>query len=105
MKKCIKVPKNEPASEENPNGMTAQQINNEEEKFYKNKFQRGAMMFEDYNYDQFNKYILLNENQEYEDTARIAAEAMNKMNAEMDPEEAQKQKDDAAKLRKVASRE
>jgi len=45
-------------------------------------------MFEDYNYDQFNKYILLNENQEYEDTARIAAEAMNKMNAEMDPEEA-----------------
>ena len=30
-----------------------------------NKFQRGAMMFEDFNYNQFNKYILLDENQEY----------------------------------------
>ena len=32
-------------------------------------------MFEDYNYDQFNKYILLNENLEYEDTTRQAEDA------------------------------
>jgi len=34
-----------------------------------NKFARGAMMFEDYNYNMFNKYVLVNPNKEYTDTS------------------------------------
>jgi len=32
-----------------------------------NKFARGAMHFEDYNYNMFNKYVLVNPNKEYSD--------------------------------------
>ena len=61
LKKCIKVRKLEYGTD-SKEGLTAQQIMQRLKEYEHNKFQRGAMMFEDFNYNQFNKYILLDEN-------------------------------------------
>lgn len=76
LKKCIKVRK--PAA---PLDAAAKEgiaiIKQKLSEYEGDKFKRGAMMFEDFNYNQFNKYILLDENQEYyeEDDASADVEA------------------------------
>jgi hypothetical protein len=67
LKKCIKVRKFEEITGEAnaQGGLTRVQILQKYKDYEANKFQRGAMMFEDFNYHQFNKYILLAENQEF----------------------------------------
>lgn len=66
LKKCIKVRKYDEIIDGNTkDGLTKVQILQKYKDYEMNKFQRGAMMFEDFNYHQFNKYILLAENQEF----------------------------------------
>jgi len=61
LKNCIKVPKLYEKTLDNPDDSDAlapadydQQI----QKYKKEAFKRGVMMFDDYNYDQYNKFIL-----------------------------------------------
>lgn len=59
LKNCIKVPKREIRSEAFPDGITVQAFMKEMEIYKKIAFKRGSMLFEDFNYEQFNKYIIL----------------------------------------------
>jgi hypothetical protein len=57
LKKCIKVPKIEPTTDSQ-----AKRARVAVERQRIEPFKRGAMAFEDYNYEQYNKYILIDPN-------------------------------------------
>jgi hypothetical protein len=60
LKKCVRVPKLELKDDAmHPDGLTFNDFNRETAMQFTKPFQRGAMSFDDYNYDQFNKYILV----------------------------------------------
>ena len=68
LKKCIKVRKFDPDDHEGADEDDIEMLEYEQkEEQKKNNFKRGAMMFEDYNYNMFNKYVLVNPNKEYEE--------------------------------------
>ena len=61
LKTCVKVPKVEPVAEFESNYRDKKAWEQDQyHRQYNNFFQRGAMMFEDYNYQMFNDYILVN---------------------------------------------
>jgi hypothetical protein len=70
LKKCVKVPKIEvapmtPGSNFSRSNLTYAALEKQRQSLdhqHKNAFQRGAMNFEDYNYDQFNRFILVDVN-------------------------------------------
>ena len=59
LKNCIKVPKVLLLSPTEPQGVSAIEYNKILERQKIEAFKRGVMMFEDYNYDMYNKYILV----------------------------------------------
>ena len=66
LKKCIKVKKFDPDNHEEADDEEIERLAYELKEGNKiNKFARGAMHFEDYNYNQINKYVLVNPNKEY----------------------------------------
>ena len=64
LKKCIKVPKVQIRAlyDEPTVGVTVKEAKVLIDRQYKNVFKRGVMNFEDYNYDCYNKYILIDPN-------------------------------------------
>ena len=64
LKKCVRVPKLELKNDLSPDGLTWNEYNRETARQFTKPFQRGAMSFDDYNYDQFNKYILIDPNRD-----------------------------------------
>lgn len=77
LKECIKIPKIEDGeifSVYNTNAKyTPQEIARMEKDQQVRAFQRGAMNFEDYNYDQYNQYILVDPNKEIESSTKSQA--------------------------------
>ena len=64
LKKCVKVPKLEMKNDAQPEGLPYLEYMKETSRQMVKPFQRGAMQFDDYNYDQFNKYILVDPNRD-----------------------------------------
>lgn len=71
LKKCIKVPKlYKKVDKYDYLGLSEKEYNYQMALQKKQAFKRGVMMFEDYNYDQFNKFILVDpENAESDNDA------------------------------------
>lgn len=59
LKKCIKVKKYYMQGKDNESGLSAQAYKEKIAKQNEEAFQRGAMQFEDFNYENFNKYIFI----------------------------------------------
>ena len=62
LKKCVRVPKIETKAGGNYEGLTEEEHRKAKEAFAREAFKRGSMNFEDYNYRQSNKYILVDSN-------------------------------------------
>jgi hypothetical protein len=61
LKNCIKVPKLYERTEDNiddEEALSPQEYDIKMKNYKKEAFKRGVMTFDDYNYDQFNKFIL-----------------------------------------------
>ena len=67
LKKCIKVPKVTLKSPEYPSGLGQAEYSAALARQKLEPFKRGAMSFEDYNYDHFNKFILIDPTRTEED--------------------------------------
>ena len=67
LKKCIRVPKvyiKGSIFDTAGLGVTQSQFEKIQEQYQSHAFQRGAMMFEDFNYGLYNKYIFIDPNRE-----------------------------------------
>ena len=64
LKKCVRVPKLELKNDLVPDGLPYVEYTKETERQQVKPFQRGVMGFDDYNYDKFNKYILIDPNRD-----------------------------------------
>ena len=71
LKKCVKVPKLFPQSVAQPQGLSPEKY---DEMSYRQRiepFKRGSMTFDDYNYDLYNKYILIDPNRGEDDQEEV----------------------------------
>ena len=59
LKKLSKVPKLKRLSDVEPDGLPSDQFFKKQNHQHADAFQRGSMIFDDYNYDSYNKYILI----------------------------------------------
>jgi hypothetical protein len=62
LKKCVRVPKLYPETAGSPDNLSKAEMEQAIMIQQANKFKRGAMHFEDYNYELYNKYVLIDPN-------------------------------------------
>lgn len=70
LKKCIKVPKVVMQSTIDPNGLSLTEYNRVMDRQKEEPFKRGVMCFDDFNYDLYNQYILVDPNYNEEDISQ-----------------------------------